>query len=409
MMGGAVHRQFAFVFLTRSFWLAALILSFLLSLSNFARAGTTNVEPAIAFAARVVGDTNRARLIVDFNREVSRDIYLLDAPRRIVIDLPETLFSLSGGGVKLPSSFVSKVRFGTVAAGKSRIVLELASSATINKHFIQQLSGTSRFRLIVDLDKASDEKFTKNVRILAPEKISIKNKSPAEEQYKIVLDPGHGGIDGGATGFSKSVEKSVVLNFALKLQEELERNPSFNVILTRNSDSFIGLRDRVAIARRNKADLLISIHADTLSDTRIRGATVYSLSDEGSDELSRILAKKQNKADLAAGLSLNTTKPLVTDILIDLTRRETERFSVRFAELMVRHMKGSVKLIHNPHRSANFFVLKAPEVPSVLLELGYLSNRKDEALMISEKWQDITVVSVKKAVESFFASRRSLP
>ena len=251
--------------------------------------------------------------------------------------------------------------------------------------------------------------FAKAVRIIKVPIESVKNKNPAPQQFKIVLDPGHGGIDGGATGHSKTVEKSVVLDFVLKLQEELEKDSSFNVILTRDSDSFIGLRDRIAIVRRNKADLLISVHADTLNQKYIRGATIYTLSDEGSDELSRILARKQNKADLVAGLSLPSFKPVVTDILIDLTRRETEKYSVFFAGLMVQNLKNKVKLIHNPHRSANFFILKAPEIPSILFELGYLSNRKDEALMKSPEWQKKAVISAKLAVEAFFAPRRALP
>ena len=325
-----------------------------------ASASEQPVAPAIAFAARVVGDHNRARLIVDFNRNVSLDAYVLNDPKRVVIEFPETLFSFDQRVKNLPDSLVSRIRFGTIAAGRSRMVLELSTAATIENQFVKQLSNKSRFRVIVDLVKGSQADFAKAVRIIKVPIESVKNKNPAPQQFKIVLDPGHGGIDGGATGHSKTVEKSVVLDFVLKLQEELEKDSSFNVILTRDSDSFIGLRDRIAIVRRNKADLLISVHADTLNQKYIRGATIYTLSDEGSDELSRILARKQNKADLVAGLSLPSFKPVVTDILIDLTRRETEKYSVFFAGLMVQNLKNKVKLIHNPHRSANFFHSKSP-------------------------------------------------
>lgn len=368
-------------------------------------AASTPKEPIIAFAARLVGDQQRARMIVDFNRETVYDIYLLNDPKRLVIDLPETLFSLDSDASKLPKTLASSVRFGTIARGQSRIVLELNEPVTIENHRLKVLDGGNRHRLIVDMVKAPVEKFLKSVRLEEVDKKTEKNTPASPQQFKIVIDPGHGGIDGGATGGRKVREKNVTLQFALKLRKALEQNPSFNVVLTRDNDSFIGLRDRVAIARKNRADLMISIHADSLRQKDIRGATVYTLSKEGSDELSRVLAKKQNRADLIAGLSIPTTAPNVADILIDLTRRETEGFSVRFAKQMVQHLSKNMKLIHNPHRSADFFVLKAPEIPSILLELGYLSNREDERLMQSPKWQERAAASVTDAIIAFFGPR----
>ncbi len=383
----------------------AVLISSSFCLVTVSSAANHTVEPAIAFAARLVGDEGRARLIVDFNRNVEHDIYLLNEPRRIIIDLPETLFSLGAEASQIPKTLAKAIRFGTFARGKSRVVLELSSPVSIESFRVKHLEKKNRYRLIVDFIRTSEENFLKLVRVEKKVEQPVAPVAPASQQFKIVIDPGHGGIDGGASGGVKTREKNVTLMFALKLRDALENNPSFHVLLTREDDKFIGLRDRVAIARRNKADLMISIHADSLRQKNIRGATIYTLSEEGSDVLSRVLAKKQNRADLIAGLSLPTVEPNVSDILIDLTRRETEAFSVRFAGLMVKNMKKSMTLIHNPHRSADFFVLKAPEVPSILLELGYLSNKEDERLMNSTKWQNRAVAQVHRAILEFFAPR----
>jgi len=179
----------------------------------------------------------------------------------------------------------------------------------------------------------------------------------------------------------------------------------FKVVMTRDADVFVPLGERSAIARRYKADMLLSIHADSFSQIGVRGATIYTLSKTGSDDLSQLLAEKENRSDLIAGLSLPKKNSLVTDILIDLTRRETDVFSKRIAEIMVERLRGGITLIKNPHRSANFRVLRAPEVPSVLLELGYLSNRKDEQLMQETAWQKNTAERITEALRSFFRQR----
>ncbi|MEL6736724.1 MAG: N-acetylmuramoyl-L-alanine amidase, partial [Pseudomonadota bacterium] len=230
-----------------------------------------------------------------------------------------------------------------------------------------------------------------------------KPKQP--EKLTIVLDPGHGGRDGGAVGQRKTIEKDIVLKFAKRLKTKLEKVPNLEVLLTRDRDKFLSLTQRIEFARSNNADLLLSIHADSLRQRYIRGATVYTLSDRGSDEVSRSLADGQNRAELVAGLQLPDQKPVVTDILIDLTRRETEVFSRKFASLLVQRFSDEIRLLKNPHRSADFFVLKAPEIPSVLLELGYLSNAKDEKLMQDPKWHEKAANRTRDAVLGFFGPR----
>ncbi len=393
-------------------------LVFLLSVQNFetAFAQDTAAQPAIAFAARVVGDGNRARLIVDFNQPVTHDVYLLTDPRRIIVDLSQTVFSLDGEARRLPKSIVSDLRYGTIAAGKSRIVMQLAKPVLVENETLREIEAEKRHRLIVDLVATSSAEFAANARVIQqvtaakpdkPEaqKSKTKAKEPSNRKFTIFVDAGHGGVDGGATGLDGTAEKRITLNFAKKLRTAMQVNPAFEVILSRDEDTFVALEDRVALARKAKADLLISVHADSLRQRDIRGATVYTLSEEGSDDLSNALARKQNRANLVAGLSLPKIETEVTDILIDLTRRETEKFSIKFASLIVQKMKNDIRLIRNPHRSADFFVLKAPEIPSVLLELGYLSNREDEQLMRSEDWQAKAVLRTKEAIESFFRAR----
>ena len=367
-------------------------------------------ETAIAFAARVIGDEKRARLVVDFDKTVTYDAYLLADPRRIIIDLSQTAFSLDGEAKKLPTSLVRDMRFGAIAPGQSRIVLELARDVVIENHSLRNVVAENRHRLLLDLVTASAEQFTAAVR-KAPavkpktKKVTDTEKPAANKPFTVILDPGHGGIDGGAEGAGRTAEKVVTLDFAQHLKAALAKNDQLKVLLTREDDRFMSLSDRVDFAKQNNADLFMSIHADSLRQKNIRGATVYTLSKEGSDTLSRSLAKKQNRADLVAGLSLPKTQPKVSDILIDLTRRETQAFSVGIARLIVRQMKDRVRLIHNPHRSADFYVLKAPEFPSVLLELGYLSNLEDEKLMKSEEWQTKAASIISDSIKAFFKPR----
>lgn len=372
-----------------------------------AKASEVREEPAIAFAARVVGDENRARLIVDFSRRINHDTYLLDKPDRLVVDLPETIFALDDDAAKLPETLVSKLRYGAFGDGQSRIALDLSAPVAVKNSFLREVDNGARFRLIVDMVASDAKTFASAVR--PPPKVEpLPEATPQEadkkkRRYKVLLDPGHGGIDGGASGRNRTREKDITLAFALKLKALLDADDQFQPLLTRSDDSFVPLTARLQKARDVQADLFISIHADSLNLRSIRGATVYTLSKEGSDSLSRVLAKKQNRADLVAGLELPEEKPDVADILIDMTRRETAVFSHRFASHLILYMSKDLKMINNPLRSADFYVLKAPEVPSVLLELGYLSNSRDEELLKSPEWRKKAANRVAGAIRRFFA------
>ncbi|MDH3740321.1 MAG: N-acetylmuramoyl-L-alanine amidase [Hyphomicrobiales bacterium] len=229
---------------------------------------------------------------------------------------------------------------------------------------------------------------------------------PRNAKRIIVLDPGHGGIDSGAVSRSrKTKEKDIVLKFAHQLKGLLVAAGRYEVILTRDDDQFLPLRDRVKIARDADADMFIAIHADSIHGRSARGATVYTVSDQASDEEAAELASKENRADIIAGVDLASESDEVAGILIDLAQRETKNYSISMAKKMVRHMKPVTKLNRRPLRSADFRVLKAPDVPSVLVELGYLSSRSDERLLVSGRWRKKVAGALTKAIDGYFATR----
>jgi N-acetylmuramoyl-L-alanine amidase len=217
-----------------------------------------------------------------------------------------------------------------------------------------------------------------------------------------VIDPGHGGIDPGAIGATLN-EKQLTLAVAKALKEELEDTGKFRVLLTRSRDVYIPLRERFGLARAKGAELFISLHADSHNNPLTRGASVYTLSEKASDAESAALAAKENKSDVIAGVDLSKQSNVVSNILIDLAQRDTKNMSTRFASLLVRELKDQTMLLGNTHRFAGFAVLKAPDVPSVLVEMGYISSSKDEALLSSSTHQKKLARAVRKAVENYFS------
>jgi N-acetylmuramoyl-L-alanine amidase len=264
-------------------------------------------------------------------------------------------------------------------------------------------------RLVVDLVPTTAEAFAKAAAAERPQRLA--SNAPQNSGGPridpgtpvVVIDPGHGGIDSGATGVDGLVEKDVTLKFGLELQKQLNAGGKLQAVMTRSGDAFLSLPERVAFAHKNRAKLLISIHADTVREKYVRGATVYTLSDDASDELAKQFAERENRSDVLAGLAIEDEPADVADILVDLAMRETRNFSIRFAKNLVDDMRGKIALNGNPWRRAAFRVLKAPEVPSVLLELGYLSNKDDEDLFQSETWPTEEAKVVARAVEGFFA------
>ena len=369
---------------------------------------------------RLAGDDKRTRLIVDLTGPAANlnfRAFVLADPYRVVVDLPQIAFNVPQDAGKHARGLVSAYRFGLVAQGKSRIVMDAAGPVSIDKSFLLDAIDNQPARLVIDLVKTDRDTF---MRTVASQKSSDMTANPPTSVASpallpenqpglpvVVLDPGHGGIDAGATSASGEQEKAIVLQFAKKLAEKINDTGRYRAVLTRDDDTYITLAGRIAFARANRASLFVSVHADTLHDPfGVRGATIYTLSDKASDAESARYAEKENKADAIAGVDLTAEPGDVADILVDLTRRETKSFSNRFAKALIDEFQSAATLNKNPHRSAGFMVLTAPDIPSILLELGYLSNRDDLKLLTSDDWRNRTTDAVLAAVDAFFAQRK---
>lgn len=367
-------------------------------------------QRTIALDARLAGDSSRTRLVIDLNRRIEVRAYQIANPNRIVIDLPEVTFDLPVGAGKQARGLVAAYRYGSFAPGKARIVIDLREPANIDKAFVLAAVDDQPARLVIDLVRTDAASFLK--KAIVPEKTQTPPKAqakqqPADNRPLIVIDPGHGGPDTGAVAKTGDEEKEVVLEVAKKLREELTKTGRYRVVMTRDDDTFVPLEERVSIARANAAALFISIHADSLSKGagEASGATVYTVSERASDAEAQRLADKENRADLLAGNNLAQQPDDVANILFNLAQRDTMNSSVVFARTLVGALKNSARMHKSPLKSAGFVVLRSPDVPSVLLELGYLSSPDDLKQMTSEAWREKVTLSTVEAIDKFFAGR----
>ena len=379
-----------------------------------AAARAASEDYPVVSEARLMGDDARTRFVADLTRTIDLAAFTLADPYRVVIDVPQLTFRLPAKAGESGRGLVKAFRFGLVMQGGSRIVLDVTGPVRIDKAFVLDSVEGQPARLVVDLVAVDRDTFMRNLaienhgrRTSAPREREPTAKS-ADPRPLIVLDPGHGGLDSGTIAPSTGDnEKTIVLDFALKLRDKLEKTGKYRVALTRTDDHFVPLADRVRLARTSQAALLISIHADALAhrDTKGHGATVYTLSETASDAEAARLADAENRADLIAGVDLSAEPDDVTDILIDLAQRETKSFSMHFARALVSEIKTSARLNERPLKSAGFRVLTAPDVPSVLVELGFVTNPQDLKLITSDAWRARVADSMVQAVQTFFTTR----
>ncbi|GAA5107113.1 N-acetylmuramoyl-L-alanine amidase [Bartonella jaculi] len=359
---------------------------------------------------RTIGDNTRTRIIAVFNAEPNIRLQILDSPARLVINLPTVDFSAQNTPFKKQntlSSMLSDVRYSFSDIRTSRIILTSKIAFVVEKSTIQKLEN-GLWQLLIDITQSTQKKFDEILKNQQKAISNTKTQISLTRDFRVVLDPGHGGIDGGARGGTGILEKDVTLAFAYALRDELKKDPHTIVTLTRDSDVFLRLSERVKKAQEFGADLFISIHADTIDVHSLRGATVYTISDKASDAIAKSLAESENKVDLLDGLPAEESLE-VTDILIDLARRETHTFSVNFANSIIANLsKNNINLINNPHRYADFQVLKAPDIPSVLIEVGYLSNKEDEKLLNNPQWRKQMAASIAHSVRQFAESRQKI-
>lgn len=365
-----------------------------------------------ALTFRMAGDELRTRIVIMFDREPELSTLILDNPHRLVLDFPQTRFGFDEKAL-VARGLVSNVRYGLVGEGRSRLILTQRGPFKVEDLRVLKNENAPGYRLVADMVAISDREFSADLKVqnnvtgsTAPVQLAGAAEQPVApletKPFTVMIDPGHGGIDSGAESINLIKEKDLTLAFAQELKAALAPEKSMRVLMTREDDVFMRLGERVRLARQHEADLFISIHADTIRQRDIRGATVYTISDRASDEVARAMAERENKSDAFAGI-VHEELPEVTDILLDLTRRETHSFSLNFAEKIVDSLQGEITLINNPHRSAGFQVLRAPDVPSVLVEIGYLSNAKDEELISDPVWRKKLagrlVIAIKKFAE----------
>jgi N-acetylmuramoyl-L-alanine amidase len=379
-------------------------------------------QPAVADAfpmatdVRLAGDDKATRFVLDLDKKIEVRAFALANPYRVVLDIPQVSFQLPGQLGSAGRGLIKAFRYGLVMPGGSRVVMDLTGPARIDKAYVMDAANDQPARLVVELSKTDRNSFmqalaTQTRPALRPTMTTASlpdaKVASTDDRPVVVIDPGHGGIDNGTVATTGEHEKQIVLDFGLALKERLEKGGKYRVVLTRSDDTFIPLAERVQIARTHKASLFISLHADALprGEGDAQGATIYTLSETASDAEAARLAETENRADVIGGIDLSEEPSEVADILIELTQRETKTFSGRFARQIVGELKSVARLHKKPLKSAGFRVLKAADVPSVLVELGYVSNKDDLQHLVSDSWRSRTVGSLAQAIDTFFAQR----
>lgn len=370
-------------------------------------------KPAVT-RVRLTAGARETRLAFDLTKQLSPKVSVASNPDRVIVDLPEVEFRIDAAAGQHGKGLVKAFRFGLFRAKQSRIVIDTDGPAHVRK---ARVEGDDQPQLVIELTRDDRGTVAKSATAPAPalRPSQFEEPPPAVTTRSgrpvIVIDPGHGGLDPGAVAPGGVLEKSVVLSVARRLRSLLVESGRYTVVMTRNRDIYVSLEQRVSISRRHKADLFISLHADAVPEEDlarlVRGGSVYTLSEYASDEQARRLSEKENAVDVLAGLTpvADGGEDEVRNILIDLLRRETESFSADFSKLLTGELRKHITLASNPQRSGAFRVLKQAESPSVLVELGYMSNEEDRTLLTSPEWQDQVARAILAAIDSFFARR----
>ena len=354
------------------------------------------------------------RFVLDMSGEVEPRVFGLPDPYRLVVDLPQTTFALARDKTNTGGGVVQRMRYGLFQPGLSRLVLDLGEPAKVTKQFYLPPDENGNSRLVIDMVATSPADFAATMRPSPGPSVTARPQPPLRDQTVVnarpvvAIDPGHGGVDPGALSPSGTPEKAVTLAFAKELAQQLQSSGRYDVVLTRDRDLFMSLRERVQVARAANADLFLSLHANTNDSQRLRGFSVYTLSNKASDKEAAAFAAAENKADIIGGVNLEQYDDDVASILIDFAQTKTNEQSVKFArDMLVQEVGKSTTLLSRPWRSAGFAVLKAPDVPSVLVELGYLTNREEERKLQDRSYQSQLSSSIVAAVDNFFERRRA--
>jgi N-acetylmuramoyl-L-alanine amidase len=365
--------------------------------------GVLGVRSALADAAipvsgvRLGGNAENTRLVLDVGTAPGHATFNLADPYRIVFDFPELDWQVASEKMPAPTGLIRGMRAGLFRPGTYRLVLDLSGPAEVARVLKLPPQDGHGWRFVADLRPAK----------VSEPALTDRQRRAEGPKPVIVLDPGHGGVDPGAIGINGTYEKHLTLAMARQLKARLEKGGRFRVVLTRDRDIFISLRERVALARRAKGDLFVSLHADSNPNRYTRGLSIYTLSEKASDKEAGLLADKENKADIISGMDFSEESPEVTGILIDLAQRESMNLSAQFASLAVGELGRQVRTLDNTHRFAGFAVLKAPDIPSVLVEMGYLSNDDEVRLLQQAAYRDKLADAMAHAMDRYFDQTQS--
>jgi N-acetylmuramoyl-L-alanine amidase len=381
----------------------------------------SGIEPII-IDARIGEHPDRTRFVVEISDPIKVRVFTLSSPDRVVIALPAALWRVRAAGRPSGDGVIQEYHFGAFGPEDSRFVVSLTRPVAVAEPLILPPQHGHGYRVIVDLLPTTQAAFARaagwpaDLRSKEFLNASLNGTStrggplgptadPPAGKRVIVVDAGHGGIDSGTRAYDGQMEKDLVLDEAIRLGKALARR-GYEVHLTRNEDLYIPLQQRVDTARAYRADLFISLHADSNPDPRVFGASVYTLSAASSDAEAAALARKENQSDIIAGVDLGSQSSPVASILIGLEQRDTINRSVRFADVLVPRLQRVTDILPRaPHRSAGFVVLKALDVPAVLIELGYLSNPADCARMADGGWRNNIATAIADAVDRQFQDR----
>ncbi len=398
----------------------------------------------------------KIRMVLELSEVQPFRAFVMDNPWRMAIDMPS--FEWHAANIGRPQgASITSIRQGALQPGTSRIVIDFQHPVAISSAFIlpRDRAANKPDRLVIDFNRTDENGFAaarnqifgklqvpgnaNPAMAAAPTPVNtpvthkaepvtvahtesvlpVPERKPAHDaplkapaagkKPVIVIDAGHGGVDPGALGANGVYEKQITLNMARTLKEELEKTGRYKVLLTRSKDAYLKLYKRVEFARANQADLFISLHADSIGKSNVRGASIYTLSEKASDEQTALLADRENRADLIAGMDLNTSDEQVATILVDLTMRDTMNQSKFFANKLVGHMEdGSIQMLDNPHRYAGFAVLKAPDIPSVLIEMGFMSNPREAEQLNKPEYRRTMARSLIKGIDGYFAKLQQM-
>ena len=374
--------------------------------------------PPVVLSARIGEHDDRTRLVIELSDPVNLRAFSLANPNRVILDMPEVAWRMGAPPVPSGHGLIKAYRYGLFRAGNSRMVIDLAKPVRLGETLAIPPAAGFGYRVVIDLFPTTQTAFESEAgwpadlkarEAAAERKAMAAAPAPVVGRKVVVIDPGHGGIDSGTPGVNGLLEKDLVLAEGLRLAKEL-RGRGFSVFMTRDTDNFVPLRDRVAFSRAHHADLFISLHADSNPDSSVSGLSIYTLNDGRSDREAAALAKRENQSDVIAGVDLSGGNSPVAPILIDLAQRDTINKSSRFAESALAQLAGATDILaRSPHRAASLAVLVAPDVPAVLIELGYLSNRADAAQMNTDAWRARVAGAITAAVSRHLAGETPAP